>query len=492
MHGGTVDGPQRGPGPGQRVRRPAARCRRPRRPGGAGAAAAAGVRARRDAAAASWWWTTTWTRPTAWPRLLTRLWARRSRVAHDGPTALAAAAEFRPEVVLLDIGLPGMDGYEVARRLRRRPEFEGTLLVALTGWGQEEDRAAVERGRLRPPPGQAGRRHRAVRADVRAARPLTPTAPAPPRLHALDGDRRHPRPSGPRAASTVGLFCSHGRAPRAGNSPRHSRLLAGSAACCRSARRRRGAGAGRSAGRRRGRFPRPAFRSALRHRRGAGPRQPQDGEVNHHRRGDGPRPRAGGLGRCVRPARRALRYRLLALGYFLDVRLSVTRGASRGGVVLVVEVEERGTIVINELFPSTSAATAFWGGADVSETNFLGRGINLGGGFVGSTTPVVAGAHAGRALRLRAAVPPIGGPYGLACRPPASTTTAASSIAWLGAADDANPPTTSRRAVKRAGGVLGRRQGFSPPPACRPRLSRGGADRRAAASPRPRAGPSIS
>ena len=65
-------------------------------------------------------------------------------------------------------------------------------------------------------------------------------------------------------------------------------------------------------------------------------------------------------------------------GYFLDVRLSVTRGAARGGVVLVVEVEERGTIVINELFPSTSAATTFWGGADVSETNFLGRGINLG------------------------------------------------------------------------------------------------------------------
>src|SRR5512138_2195584 len=67
------------------------------------------------------------------------------------------------------------------------------------------------------------------------------------------------------------------------------------------------------------------------------------------------------------PRVEAVRYLLLALGYFLDVRLSVTRGASRGGVVLVVEVEERGTIVINELFPSTSAATAFWGGADVSE-----------------------------------------------------------------------------------------------------------------------------
>ena len=130
------------------------------------------------------------------------------------------------------------------------------------------------------------------------------------------------------------------------------------------------------------------------------------------------------------PRVEAVRYRLLALGYFLDVRLSVTRGASRGGVVLVVEVEERGTIVINELFPSTSAATAFWGGADISETNFLGRGINLGGGFVGSTTPVVAG----RDRRPRAAAAHDGAAHRRPLRPQplghsASTTTAASSIA---------------------------------------------------------------
>jgi hypothetical protein len=81
----------------------------------------------------------------------------------------------------------------------------------------------------------------------------------------------------------------------------------------------------------------------------------------------------------------AARYRLLTLGYFLDVRLKVTRGAGKGGVVLVVDVEERGTFVINDLFPSTSAATTFWGGADVSETNFLGRGISLGLGVVAST-----------------------------------------------------------------------------------------------------------
>jgi len=62
------------------------------------------------------------------------------RLAGDGPSALAAAAEFRPEVVLLDIGLPGMDGYEVARRLRSGDGLRDMSLVALTGYGQEADR----------------------------------------------------------------------------------------------------------------------------------------------------------------------------------------------------------------------------------------------------------------------------------------------------------------------------------------------------------------
>ena len=73
-------------------------------------------------------------------RLLERLHGQEVRVAHDGPEALAVADEFRPEVVLLDIGLPGMSGYEVAEHLRGLPEFEETLIVALTGWGQEDDR----------------------------------------------------------------------------------------------------------------------------------------------------------------------------------------------------------------------------------------------------------------------------------------------------------------------------------------------------------------
>jgi CheY-like chemotaxis protein len=61
-------------------------------------------------------------------------------VVHTGPEALLAAMEFRPDVVVLDIGLPGMDGYEIAERLRELPESARTVLVAITGYGQDEDR----------------------------------------------------------------------------------------------------------------------------------------------------------------------------------------------------------------------------------------------------------------------------------------------------------------------------------------------------------------
>jgi CheY-like chemotaxis protein len=62
------------------------------------------------------------------------------RTAHDGPDALELAEAFRPEVVILDVGLPCMDGYEVARRLRERRPKQNLFLVALTGYGREEDR----------------------------------------------------------------------------------------------------------------------------------------------------------------------------------------------------------------------------------------------------------------------------------------------------------------------------------------------------------------
>jgi CheY-like chemotaxis protein len=69
-----------------------------------------------------------------------RLHGHKVDTAAEGKTALAKAQMRPPDVVLLDIGLPGMDGYEVARCLRRMPGHEKIALVALTGFGQEQDR----------------------------------------------------------------------------------------------------------------------------------------------------------------------------------------------------------------------------------------------------------------------------------------------------------------------------------------------------------------
>ncbi len=62
------------------------------------------------------------------------------RMAHDGPTALQLAPNYRPNVVLLDIGLPGLDGFEVAKRMRQQPILQKVVLVAMTGYGTESDR----------------------------------------------------------------------------------------------------------------------------------------------------------------------------------------------------------------------------------------------------------------------------------------------------------------------------------------------------------------
>jgi len=66
------------------------------------------------------------------------------RTAHDGPTAVEAALDYRPNVVVLDIGLPGFDGYEVAKRLRQQPVLQNVVLIAVTGYGQESDRQRAQ------------------------------------------------------------------------------------------------------------------------------------------------------------------------------------------------------------------------------------------------------------------------------------------------------------------------------------------------------------
>ncbi len=127
-------------GPGERVRRPPAPHRTARRGPDAGRRAGRDSRRRSDvrhrrvlvvddqADAAR-----------SLARLL-KAWGHEVHVAHDGPAALEAAQAHGPELVLLDIGLPGMDGHEVARRLRATAR-NGLQIIALTGYGQEEDRS---------------------------------------------------------------------------------------------------------------------------------------------------------------------------------------------------------------------------------------------------------------------------------------------------------------------------------------------------------------
>jgi signal transduction histidine kinase/ActR/RegA family two-component response regulator len=135
LHGGTVEAHSEGPGKGSeftvRLPLPDGRER-----GGAAAppaAEAAGPARRvlvvddnRDAADSL--------------ALLLQAMGHEVATAYDGAEALAQSGRLRPDAVLLDLGLPEMDGYEVARRLRREPGLRGVLLVALTGYGHEEDR----------------------------------------------------------------------------------------------------------------------------------------------------------------------------------------------------------------------------------------------------------------------------------------------------------------------------------------------------------------
>jgi signal transduction histidine kinase len=138
MHGGSVSAASEGPGRGSvfTVRLPLSAERAGAASTLAHAAAAPGAPARvlvvddnRDAA-------------DTLGALLQVLGAE-VHVVNDGEAAIQAFSAFRPEVIFLDLGMPGMDGFEVARRLRERAEASGATLIALTGWGQEKDRQAT-------------------------------------------------------------------------------------------------------------------------------------------------------------------------------------------------------------------------------------------------------------------------------------------------------------------------------------------------------------
>jgi CheY-like chemotaxis protein len=72
--------------------------------------------------------------------MMLQLLGQETRQEHDGTSALKAAEEYRPEVVFLDIGLPGLSGHEVASRIRRDLRMDDVYLIALSGYGTEEDR----------------------------------------------------------------------------------------------------------------------------------------------------------------------------------------------------------------------------------------------------------------------------------------------------------------------------------------------------------------
>lgn len=89
--------------------------------------------------------------------MMLRLAGQDVRLVYDGPSAVAEATGFGPHVVLLDIGMPGMDGYEVAKRMRELPELQSTVLVAVTGWGPGRRSEALVGSRIRRSHGQTGR-----------------------------------------------------------------------------------------------------------------------------------------------------------------------------------------------------------------------------------------------------------------------------------------------------------------------------------------------
>jgi outer membrane protein insertion porin family len=154
------------------------------------------------------------------------------------------------------------------------------------------------------------------------------------------------------------------------------------------------------------------------------------------------------------------RIRLLSLGFFLDVRLALEKGTGRGGAVLVVEVEERGTVILNALYLGSSDATSFWGGLEIAENNLLGRGISLGTGFVASTRPKVAEADWDLGARIRTLVPPLGG-TGLMISGTGLIVSGSEFFRVSGPSDGSDPVDFVALRIKRVGGVVGLGRGLT-------------------------------
>jgi CheY-like chemotaxis protein len=128
--------------------------------------------------------------------LLVRAWGHEVRLAQDGPSALEAFTAFRPHAVLLDIGRPGLDGWEVARRIRLHEVGAATLVIAVSGCSQERDRecsrqAGIDLHRTKPADPQL--LHRLLAEANRQRHGVLPPRPDPWRDHQDGSSSRRQR-----------------------------------------------------------------------------------------------------------------------------------------------------------------------------------------------------------------------------------------------------------------------------------------------------------
>ena len=160
------------------------------------------------------------------------------------------------------------------------------------------------------------------------------------------------------------------------------------------------------------------------------------------------------------PRFRTSRFRVLALGYFSDVALRLDRGSTRGKVILVVDVYERGTITLSRIFLGTSEATPIWMGLDGGDANFWGTGLNLSAAFVWAAQADVAGADAQRAGRLRLADPSLfGTPFG--AHGVLLYDDASEPVRVTGDPDDFDPAHFVAFPYRRVGGLVGATYDFT-------------------------------
>jgi outer membrane protein assembly factor BamA len=117
--------------------------------------------------------------------------------------------------------------------------------------------------------------------------------------------------------------------------------------------------------------------------------------------------RAGQMLRAGDERLRAARFKVLALGYFREVDLRLRKGSKRGHVVLTVRVVERGTVVLNRIFFGNTLVTPWWGGLDLTERNFFGTGVGVGGAFVVAGEGDADGAGPQQAFQLRVEDPTV-------------------------------------------------------------------------------------